>query len=166
MAAAAAAAVFFAVALAAAAALNVAAALDAAAALAAAAPVAAAALLAAAVALFKAAALMAALDAAASAAAAFMAAAEVRVGAAAGGGESLPLAGNCPPTVPPSWLLLTLGLRADLAPTSLSAAAKSWPLPAGFTESAADPPPIWVRSGVFGASETTGVAFIPRGVSN
>src|SRR5579863_921606 len=101
-------------------------------------------------------------------AAAFRAAAEVRAGAGsavAGGGESLPLAGNCPPTVPPSWLLLGPGLRADLAPTSLSAAAKSWPLPAGFEESAAEPPPIWVRSGVFGACETTGVAFIPRGGS-
>src|SRR5580658_94846 len=154
MAAAAAVAVLFAVALAAA--------------LAAAAPAAAAALFAASFALFNAAALAAALDAAASAAAALRAAAEFAAGvgaAFAGGGESLPVAGNCRPS-PPSWLLPGLGLRSDLAPTWLSAAAKSWPLPAGFTESAAAPPPIWVRSGVFGVSETTGVAFIPKGVSN
>jgi hypothetical protein len=144
-----------------------AAALAAALATAAAAPVAAVALFAAAasIAAFDTAASMAAFDASASAAAALVAAADVPAGVgagAAGGGELLPVAGNCRPTVPPSRSLLAAGLRDDLAPASLRAAAKSRPLPAGFAESAAVEPLICVGSVVIGACEMRGVAFIWR----
>jgi len=83
-----------------------------------------------------------------------------------GGGERLPAAGKCPPTVPASAALAPAALRTGLGPALLSAAAKSWPLPPEFTELAAPAALGCAGSDAMGVCDTGSVAFISLGIAS
>jgi hypothetical protein len=82
------------------------------------------------------------------------------------GGERLPGAGNCPPTVPASAAVCPAALRAGLAPALLRADAKSWLLAPDLSELTDATVPCCAGSDGSWICDTEGVAFISPGIAS